>query len=122
LTVVGTVSTSQHGDSTQWNQAYNVTTAYQSASSSFTTNTDFDSYKTNVASATATLLPLAGGTLTGNLTVNGTVSASSTIFSAGRRAVTTNTTTVPGTSAVTSILAVSALPVVQETGVLYIVI
>ena len=136
------------GNSTQWNKAYNVATTYQSASGSFATNTllqstsalltpltltntlssqlvlntDFDSYKTNVASATATLLPIAGGTLTGNLTVNGTVSASSTIFSGSRRAVTTNTTTVPGTSAVTSILAVSALPVVQETGVLYIVI
>jgi hypothetical protein len=36
--------------------------------------------------------------------------------------VTTVTTTVPGTSAVTSILAVSALPIPQETGVLYIVI
>ena len=85
-------------------------------------NTDFDSYKTDVASATGTLLPLAGGTLTGNLTVNGTVSASSTIFSADKQVVTTNTTTVPGTSAVTGILAVSALPVVQEAGVLYIVI
>jgi hypothetical protein len=123
-------------------------TTYQSASGSFATNTtvnsvsslltpltltntltsqlvlntDFSNYQTNVASATATLLPIAGGTLTGNLTVNGTVSASSTIFSADRQVVTTNTTTVPGTSAVTSILAVSALPVPQETGVLYIVI
>jgi hypothetical protein len=60
--------------------------------------------------------------VTQRLTVDGNISATSTIFSAGRRVVTTNTTTVPGTSAVTSILAVSALPVVQETGVLYIVI
>jgi hypothetical protein len=67
-------------------------------------------------------LPVVGGTLAGNLTVNGTVSASSTIFSADRQVVTTNTTTVAGTSAVTSIIAVSVLPDPQETGVLYIVI
>jgi hypothetical protein len=57
-----------------------------------------------------------------NTTISGTVSASSTIFSSNRQVVTTNTTTVPGTSAVTSILAVSALPGTQEPGVLYIVI
>jgi hypothetical protein len=148
LTVNGTINSITDGDSAQWKQGYDIGTAYSSVSSSFATNTllqstsalltpltltntltsqlvldtDFDSYKTNVASATATLLPLAGGTLTGNLTVNGTVSASSTIFSADKQVVTTNTTTVPGTSAITSILAVSALPIPQETGVLYIVI
>ena len=59
------------GNSTQWNQAYNVATTYQSASGAF---------------------------------------------------VQTVTTTSPGTSAVTTIVAVSAVPVVQQTGVLYIVV
>jgi len=89
-----------------------------------------DNFDLNLATANTTRMTITSAgnvginTTTPNerLTVNGTISASSTIFSAGRRAVTTNTTTVPGTSAVTSILAVSALPVVQETGVLYILI
>jgi len=33
LTVVGTISTSNHGSSNLWNQAYNVSTAYQNVSS-----------------------------------------------------------------------------------------
>jgi hypothetical protein len=44
LTVVGTISTSQHGDSGQWNQAYNIGTTYQSASGILEnfTNTTFN--------------------------------------------------------------------------------
>jgi len=75
--------TNVQSNSSNWNEAYNAATTYQSASGSFATNTllqstsalltpltltntltgqlvlntDFNSYKTNVASATATLLP-----------------------------------------------------------------
>jgi hypothetical protein len=38
--------------------------------------TIFDSYKTNVASATATLLPITGGTITGGLTITNNLSTS----------------------------------------------
>jgi hypothetical protein len=89
-----------------------------------------DNFNLNLATANTTRMTI---TSTGNvgintttpnerLTVVGNISATGTIFNANRRVVTTNTTTVPGISAVTGILAVSALPVVQETGVLYILI
>lgn len=134
LTVAGEISATQDittsgkfyiqndGNSDQWNQAYNISTAYQSASSSFATNSTVDSvsslltpltltntltsqlvtntifsnYQTSVGSATATLLPtsvyqsasgsfatiaftdskylpLSGGTITGNLNVQGQI-------------------------------------------------
>ena len=82
-TFVGTISTSSHGTSENWNTAFNRTTQYQSVSSTFATNStvssvsslltplnitrsltgqlvltaDFGTYKTNVANTTATLLP-----------------------------------------------------------------
>jgi hypothetical protein len=56
------------------------------------------------------------------LTVNGGISASEKIFSADKQVVTTSITNVPGVSAITTILAVSALPVTQEPGVLYILV
>lgn len=56
------------------------------------------------------------------LTINGTLSTNNTIYTNDKQVVTTNTTTVPGTSAVTNILAVSAIPVTQEPGTLYILV
>lgn len=44
-------------NSANWNTAYNISTAYSLTSSTFATNTDLNLYKTNVALATATLLP-----------------------------------------------------------------
>ena len=68
LTAVTTTVASNSGN---WNKAYNIGTVYESTSSSFATNTalnsvssqlilstDFNSYKTNVAASTATLLPI----------------------------------------------------------------
>ena len=62
LTVNGRISASQviyasGGNSNQWNTAYNTSTVYQSASSSFATKSTLSNY-----------LPLSGGTLTGGLT------------------------------------------------------
>jgi len=62
LTVNGRISASQviyasGGNSNQWNTAYNTSTVYQSASSSFATKSALSNY-----------LPLSGGTLTGGLT------------------------------------------------------
>ena len=62
LTVVGEISATKiiyasGGNSNQWNTAYNTSTAYQSASSSFATKSTLSNY-----------LPLSGGTLTGGLT------------------------------------------------------
>jgi len=52
--------------SANWNTAYNITTAYQSVSSTFATN----------STITNNYLPLSGGTITGQLKVNGVVTAS----------------------------------------------
>ena len=62
LTVVGEISATKTiyasgGNSNLWNTAYNTSTAYQSASSSFATKSALSNY-----------LPLSGGTLTGGLT------------------------------------------------------
>ena len=106
FTVKGEISASNTiydntGNSIQWNEAYNISTNYQTASSSFATNTtlnsvsslltpltltntltsllvtntDFNTYKTNVASSTATLLPTttyqnASGSFATNTTLN----------------------------------------------------
>ena len=81
--------------SNNWNTAYSIANVYQTNSAYYLTsltviesltsqlvlNTDFNSYKTNVASATASnevyvntnFLPLTGGTLTGNLSVLGNI-------------------------------------------------
>ena len=45
------------GNSSQWNSAYNIATAYQTTSGSFATNTALTNY-----------FPLSGGTITGGLT------------------------------------------------------
>ena len=67
-------------------------------------------------------LPLTGGILTGNLTVSTTISAQSNIFIGGNQSVTTPSTSVPGISAITSIVAVSALPASPNPNTLYIII
>ena len=79
LTVVGTISTSNHGNSSQWNQAYNISTAYQTASTSFATNTTLNSVSSLLTPLTVTntltglLTPLTTtNTLTGQLVLNTT--------------------------------------------------
>jgi hypothetical protein len=56
------------------------------------------------------------------LTIVGNVSATGTVYTNNKQSVTTNTTNVAGTSAVTTILAVSAVPVSPDPNTLYIVI
>jgi len=58
--------------------------------------------------------------LISSATINTTLSARGTIYTDNKQVVTTNTTTIPGVSAITKILAVSALPTPQEVGTLYI--
>lgn len=59
---------------------------------------------------------------TGAITVAGTLSAQGIIYTQEQQVVKTPTTTMPGNSAVTSIIAVSALPVTPEIGTLYILV
>jgi hypothetical protein len=56
------------------------------------------------------------------LTVVGNVSATGTIYTNNKQVVTTSTTNVAGTSAVTTILAVSAIPLSPDPNTLYILI
>ncbi len=53
------LSTVVQSNSANWNDSYNITTEYQNASGNFVTDTDFSSYQTNVATSTATLLPIS---------------------------------------------------------------
>ncbi len=65
--------------------------------------------------------PTFTGTVTiPNLTVTGSITASNQIYFDNHLAIKTPTTNLPGVSAVTKIVAVSALPVSQEDSVLYI--
>ena len=57
-----------------------------------------------------------------HLTVVGNISASSGVYFNNHQAVKTVTTNVPGTSAITTILAVSALPASPDPTTVYIVI
>lgn len=68
----------------------------------------------------ANFLPLSGGDLTGNLTVTSDISAQNNVYISGKKSITTPITLTSGTSAVTTIVAVSALPAIQEIGTLYI--
>ena len=70
----------------------------------------------------ANFLPLSGGNLTGNLTVTSDISAQNNVYIAGKQSVTTPITLTSGTSAVTTIVAVSALPLIPDPFTLYIVI
>jgi hypothetical protein len=60
--------------------------------------------------------------LISGLTVASTISAANAIYTNDKQVVTTNVTSVPGTSAVTTIVAVSALPGTQIPGTLYILV
>jgi hypothetical protein len=142
-----------------WDAGYYYGSVYSSNSAFYTTytdlssvsallvlNSDFDAYKTNVAAATATLLPSSiyqsasskwentystvysvsanwNNTLT---TVQSNSSNWSSVYStvAANSAtyVTTTPTTTPGLSAITKIIAVSALPITQDAGTLYIIL
>ena len=118
-------------NSANWQTAYSQGTVYSSNSSSYVTNTtlntvssqlvltsDFNDYKTNVASVTATLLPTTTyQSASGNWqnTYTGYTANSSSFIK-------TTTTPAPGLSAVTTIVAVSAMPVSPDPNTLYIVI
>lgn len=56
------------------------------------------------------------------LTVIGNISASNEIYVGEHQVIKTNTTTFPGISAVTKIIAVSALPIPQQLNTLYILV
>ena len=61
----GAASTIVQNTSANWNTAYNIATAYSSVSGTFLTSTTLTNY-----------LPTSGGTITGQLKVNGVVTAS----------------------------------------------
>jgi len=65
LTVVGTISTDDHQSSKEWSEAYNISTFFAETSASI---------------ARGEYLPLSGGTVTGNVTIENTISLSSITF------------------------------------------
>ena len=105
LTKLVDVYTNVQSNSANYNTAYNTATAYSSVSSSFATNTTlnsvsslltpltltntltgllvtntiFNNYQTDVANATATLLPKSGGTISGDLTITNNLSVQGAI-------------------------------------------
>jgi len=71
------------GNSNNWNSAYNIATAYQSASSSFATNDFVNSNFFNLTGGTISGATRINNNLTvfGNLTATGTTTFANTIFS-----------------------------------------
>jgi hypothetical protein len=67
-------------------------------------------------------LPLSGGTITGNLSVVGDISATQNYFSGSNKSVFTPQTNTIGVSAISNIVAVSALPATPDPSTLYIII
>jgi hypothetical protein len=135
-------------NSGQWNQSYDISTAYSLASSTFLTSEtdsqtltfnettkDLSISNGNVVSLSAltdlTSVDTGVRTLTSNwqdtyTTVQNNSSRWESVYTnistTSATFVKTTATTVPGTSAVTTIVAVSALPVTQQPGTLYILI
>jgi hypothetical protein len=73
LTVVGTISTSNHGNSQLWNNSYNTSTIYQYNSSSYATT----SYVNN------NFFYLSGGTISGNVRINNNLSVFGNLTATG---------------------------------------
>jgi hypothetical protein len=118
--------------SADWNSVYN-TVQTNSATNWNYQGTDLKNLSANWESTYSTVSSLSSGWLTTNylstnnillsgLTVTTTISASGTIFSNSNKCVTTIVTDTPGTSAISTILAVSALPLIPDSNILYIVI
>lgn len=118
--------------SADWNSVYN-TVQTNSATNWNYQGTDLKNLSANWESTYSTVSSLSSGWLTTNylstnnvllsgLTVTTTISASGTIFSNSNKCVTTIVTDTPGTSAISTILAVSALPLTPNPNILYIVI
>ena len=131
-------------NSSFWQTGYDYGTAYSVNSSSYATTSllnatssqlvltsDFDIYKTSVSAATAIFLPAsiyqsASSNWENTYTTVYNTSANwnnvySTVAANSATYVTTTQTTSPGLSAITKIVAVSALPATQTPGTLYIV-
>jgi len=118
--------------SANWDSVY-TTVQTNSATNWNYQGTDLKNLSANWESTYSTVSSLSSGWLTTNylstnnvllsgLTVTTTISASGTIFSNSNKCVTTIVTDTPGTSAISTILAVSALPLTPNPNILYIVI
>jgi len=137
FTVNGEISASNtiwdaNGNSDQWNSVYNTVQTNSAVNWNYQ-GTDLKDLSANWESTYSTVSSLSSGWLTTNylstnnvllsgLTVTTTISASGTIFSNSNKCVTTIVTDTPGTSAISTILAVSALPLTPNPNILYIVI
>jgi hypothetical protein len=119
-------------NSANWDSVYS-TVQTNSATNWNYQGTDLKNLSANWESTYSTVSSLSSGWLTTNylstnnillsgLTVTTTISASGTIFSNSNKCVTTIVTDTPGTSAISTILAVSALPLIPDSNILYIVI
>jgi hypothetical protein len=118
--------------SANWNSTYS-TVQTNSATTWNYQGTDLKNLSANWESTYSTVSSLSSGWLTTNylstnnvllsgLTVTTTISAKDKIYVNEKQVVTTDVTSVPGTSAVTTIIAVSALPGTQIPGTLYILV
>jgi len=102
----------------------------RNGSNNLWTNTNdgakWDSVYTTVSSVSSTWLTssyLSTNNVTiSSLTVTTTISAKDQIYFDNHKAIKTTTTDTPGISAVTKIVSVSALPVIQELNTLYILV
>jgi hypothetical protein len=118
--------------SANWDSVY-TTVQTNSATNWNYQGTDLKNLSANWESTYSTVSSLSSGWLTTNylstnnvllsgLTITTTISASGTIFSNSNKCVTTIVTDTQGTSAISTILAVSALPLTPNPNILYIVI
>jgi len=119
-------------NSANWDSVYS-TVQTNSATNWNYQGTDLKNLSANWESTYSTVSSLSSGWLTTNylstnnvllsgLTITTTISASGTIFSNSNKCVTTIVTDTQGTSAISTILAVSALPLTPNPNILYIVI
>lgn len=119
-------------NSANWDSVYS-TVQTNSATTWNYQGTDLKNLSANWESTYSTVSSLSSGWLTTNylstnnvllsgLTVTTTISAKDKIYVNNKQVVTTNNTTVNGISAITSIVAVSALPIIQDSGILYILV
>jgi hypothetical protein len=128
LTVVGNISANgivydNNGNSNLWNSVYSsvnpVSSNWDSVYTTYNKNSAFYSTTQFVDNK---FLPLSGGTINGNLSVVGSISATQEIYVNDQKTVKTAIAETASLSSVNSIVVVSTLPATQIYGTLYILV